>query len=150
MKPTARKEGLILQEVEEELVVYDTDQHHGHRLNRTAALVWHHCDGQKTVEDLVAMLQQELNPEADTDLVWLTLDRLQSAHLLEESPARPTDQTRASRRRFVRKVGLVGVLSLLLPVVETITAPTPAHAVSGPPPTCGQCESASFQCPPCL
>jgi len=42
------------------------------------------------------------------------------------------DVVRVSRREFVRKVGGVGALSLLLPIVTRIAAPTRAQAQSSP------------------
>ena len=129
MEPRARKEQLVVAEpIDDEVVVYDLQRDRAHRLNRTAALVWSHCDGQQTVGDLTGLLQAELDPVADEDLVRLALDQLSAAHLLENSRPRPADQVRTSRRQFVRKVGLVGTLSLLLPVVTSITAPTVAEA----------------------
>ena len=42
MLPVRRAEGLIVQEVAEETVVYDQKGHRAHCLNKTAALVWRH------------------------------------------------------------------------------------------------------------
>jgi hypothetical protein len=132
MIPKARQQGLLVQEVGDELAVYDQERHRAHRLNQTATVVWRHCDGMRSVNDLAAVLQKELNPVADHELVLLTLDQLNTAHLLETALARSVEETRLSRRAVVRKVGLVGVLSLLLPAVTTIVVPTPAQAQSSP------------------
>ncbi len=56
MQPQARQDKLLVQEVGDELVVYDQKRHVAHSLNRTAALVWQNCDGQRTVADLAALL----------------------------------------------------------------------------------------------
>ena len=132
MMPKARQEGLLVQEVGDELAVYDQEIHRAHRLNQTAAIVWRHCDGQRSVEDLTVVLQQQLNPVVDHEVVLLALDQLHSARLLETSVGRSVDETRLSRRAVVRKVGLVGVLSLLLPAITTLAVPTPAQAQSAP------------------
>ena len=148
MEPRARTEQLVVAEpIDGEVLVYDLERDRVHRLNRTAALVWSHCDGQRTVGDLTTLLQAELDPVADEDLVRLALDHLSAARLLEHSRPRPADQVRTSRRQFVRKVGLVGSLALLLPVVTSITAPTVAQAASGPP-TCTSCTTACTSCAP--
>lgn len=139
MMPKARQEGLLVQEVGDELAVYDQERHRAHRLNHSAAVVWRHCDGQRSVDDLTAVLQKEMNPVADHELVLLALDQLNNAHLLETPLARSTEETRLSRRAIVRKVGLVGVLSLLLPVITTIAVPTPAQAQSEIQ-TCNTCS----------
>jgi hypothetical protein len=131
MKPRAKQNGLLAEQLDDELIVYDPDRGRGHCLNRTAAAVWRCADGEHTVAELAAMLRQELDPVADENLVWHTLDRLNAAHLLEEPRPRSTEEIRASRREFVRKVGLVGVVSLLLPVVTSVAAPAAAQAQMG-------------------
>jgi hypothetical protein len=146
MNPRARKEELLVETVADELTVYDPESHRVHHLNRTAALVWEQCNGERTVAEITASLQTELDPVVDEHLVQHTLDRLAGARLLEGWAARTAEEARTSRRQFVRKVGLVGALSLLLPAVTSIVAPTPAQAQSGsgcepPPPGCGTCTS---------
>ncbi|MBP1685704.1 MAG: hypothetical protein H6Q33_1847 [Deltaproteobacteria bacterium] len=131
MKPRAKRNGLVSEQLEDELLVFDPDRGRGHCLNRTAALVWRRADGEHTVPELAAMLREELDPVADENLVWHTLDRLNAVHLLEEPQPRSPEEMRASRREFVRKVGLVGVVSLLLPLVTSVAAPAPAQAGGG-------------------
>jgi hypothetical protein len=144
MEPCARQEQLLVEEAGDELVVYDQERQQAHRLNRTAALVWRHCDGKRTAAQMAALLRKELNPEADETLVWVTLDRLSGSNLLQAPLQRSREQARASRRQFVRKVGMVGALSLLLPVITTIVAPTPAQAQSQ---GTGGCECIPCICP---
>lgn len=128
MKPRAKRDGLLSEQLEDELIVYDQESNRGHCLNRTAALVWRHADGDRTIADLVAILRAGLDPVADEDLVWHAVDRLNAAQLLEEPQVRSTDEMRASRRRFISKVGLLGVATLLLPVVTSVVSPSPAQA----------------------
>ena len=47
--PVARKENLVIQEMPEEVLVYDMDTNKAHCLNRTAAFVWKSCDGKNSV-----------------------------------------------------------------------------------------------------
>ncbi len=136
MKPKARHDELVVEEVADELVVYDQRRKVAHTLNRAAALVWRRCDGETSIADLADLLRSELDPIADEDLVLVALDRLEASHLLEEPIGRTLDEARASRRQVVRKVGRVGVLTLLLPAIVTLVAPTPAKAASGGP-ACG-------------
>lgn len=141
--PRARSKELLLQPTGDDLVVFDQERNIAHTLNRTAALVFEHADGTRSVADLVTLLQTELNETADEDLVEMTLDTLRRAHLLEEAGPRSAEALRASRRRFVRKIGLVGALTLLLPAVESTVAPTPVMAQSGDT-LCGPGFSAGF------
>ena len=130
MKPYARKEGLVVKELPDELLVYDLERHRAHCLNPTAALVWKHSDGQTSVEEIATLLHAELEAPADERLVWLALERLDKSHLLRECMSPPPELARCSRRQLVRKLGLVGGLTVLLPLVTSIVAPTPAEAAA--------------------
>ncbi len=130
MKPKARQEQLLVQEIGDEMVVYDQTRHKAHRLNRTAAIVWRHCDGRKEVADLAGVLRQKLDPCADEDLVRVSLNRLETAHLFQEPVGISVQDRRNSKRRFLRHAGHVAALALLAPIVESVVAPTAAHAKS--------------------
>ena len=147
VKPKAREEGLLTEQIGDELVVFDQQRKRASRLNKTVALVWRECDGTKSVSEIVAHLQKELNEAADENLVLLSLAQLDSAHLMEESVKQSTQDTRTSRREFVRKVGAVGVMSMLLPLITTMVVPTPAQAQSG---TCAACGCACGCSCPCV
>jgi hypothetical protein len=125
--PCARQEGLLQEAVLDGLVLYDTERHRAYTLNQTAALVWQHCDGKTSISDMTALLQRHEMP-SDEEVVWLALDRLGKAHLLEKWQRR--SETPVSRRAVMKKLGMAGGLIALLPVVESIIAPTPAQAQS--------------------
>ena len=135
MLPKAREEGLLLEEAGDELLVYDQKRDKCHCLNRTAALVFGHCDGETTVEDMVVLLEKELEIPVNDEMVELALDRLEKAQLLETELA---DGPTYTRRQVMQKLALGGALAALLPVVTTIVAPTPASAATF------TCESISF------
>jgi len=123
MKPLTRRDGLLLRELPDELLVYDTKQHRAHCLNRTAATVFRRADGTLTVADLARLLDPDAPRPAGEAAVRMALERLDEAGLLEGGPFRPA----LSRRDVVRRVGLGA--ALLLPAVASIVAPTPAEAV---------------------
>ncbi len=127
--PKAREDGLVVEELHDEVLIYDLKRHRAYCLNRTAALVWRHCDGQTPVAEMAELLEKELTLPADEKIVRMALDRLARARLLRERVT-PPDGARSSRREFARKLALVGGLSLLLPVVSSIVAPTPVEALS--------------------
>src|SRR5437870_3077851 len=81
----ARRDRLLVEDVRQELVVYDLERWTVHLLNPVAALVWRCCDGRTTVARLAALLRDELELSANEDLVLLALDELESKHLLEEA-----------------------------------------------------------------
>jgi hypothetical protein len=130
MNPRARQENLVVQEVGDETIIYDEQRNHAHRLNRTAGLVWSHCNGQRTIADLVSLLQRETDALVTEDMIWLALDRLETEHLLQEKLVRPEDAARITRRDVLRKAALVGGMTLLIPMVQSMVAPTPAMAMS--------------------
>jgi DNA-binding transcriptional ArsR family regulator len=156
IRPLARSGELLLEEVEGELLVYDQRRHVACRLNRTAALVWESADGERSVEDLVEVLRGELGGLADGDLVMVTLDRLEEHGLIESGyERRDFDTARLSRRRFIRRVGVVGAAALALPVVQSVVSPTPAAAAGSEsgvtcycPCYCGSCSSCN--CDTCV
>lgn len=117
--PKARKEELVLQEVEGELLVYDLRSNQAHCLNETAALVFRRCDGQSTVAEVSAQLRAR-DAALDEEALTLALSELARAGLLEEPVG-------LSRREFTRRAGLAAAL---LPAVVTMLAPTAAEAAS--------------------
>ncbi|MBM3335374.1 PqqD family peptide modification chaperone [Candidatus Sumerlaeota bacterium] len=51
-----RKEGLVVEEVDSDLIVADLAGLQMHVLNPVAAVIWRMCDGQQTAEDMAALL----------------------------------------------------------------------------------------------
>lgn len=124
--PQAREEGLMVRELPNEVLIYDLDGHKAHCLNETAALIWKHCDGRSTAEQIAASLANELKVSVDEDVVWVGVRRLSKANLLVKRIAPPVDLANtASRRELMKKVALVGGLS-----VASIFLPTAAEAAS--------------------
>ncbi len=145
--PRARLDELVVEELQDETLVYDLKRHKAGCLNRTAALVWRHCDGRTRVADVAALLNKELEIPADEAVVWMALDRLDRAHLLSEPVALPADRARYSRREMLRTLRRAAGISLLLPVIESIVAPLAAAQVS-----CLQQNQCGGQpdCTPCV
>src|SRR5215213_3048121 len=124
MNPQARHERLLTEEVADELVVYDLTTNKAHLLNRTAALVWQHCAGHTTVQQIATHLHQQVGLPEDDGLVWLALDRVQRAGLLQQPLTGATQPPTISRRTLIQRLGLAGKVAVLLPVVQTTNAPT--------------------------
>lgn len=124
--PRLRKKGLLIQELRDEVLVYDLERHKAHCLNPTAALIWRHCNGRTTVSEMAALLEEELGIPADEGLVWSALEKLGRAHLLRERVTRPEGVPRQSRRELLRKLALGLAGGVLLPAVTSILAPVAA------------------------
>ena len=118
MNPRARRDGLAVRTVDDELVIYDRTRDVAHRLNRPAALVWRHCDGRTDVPALSMMVRRTSRLAGDERFVWLALDELDRAHLLLTAD-RPGGRGRVSRRELL---GLVRGNGALLPRCESVEA----------------------------
>jgi hypothetical protein len=152
--PLARREQLIIQELPDEVLVYDLERHKAHCLNETSALVWKHCDGKTTVAEMTRVLERRLATPIDDDVVLLALNQLRRFHLLEEGSV-TIGTMKVSRRDLVRKYLPA---ALALPVILSIAAPAAAQAVSrcgnagdpctpaGPPFVQGTCCNNSLVC----
>ena len=132
MIPQARKEELIVRELGEEMLVYDLERDRAHCLNRLAALIWQRCDGERTVADLMRLLQDELPASGREDLILSALNQLSRARLLQEKVKKPEETSRFSRREVMRKLGRVAAISI--PLVTSITAPVRAQFGTPPDP----------------
>src|SRR5438132_8684351 len=98
IKPRARKEGLVVQQLPDETLVYDLDRDLAHCLNQTASLVWSRCDGRATAKEIARSVSRNLNQPVDEKIVWVALDQLSRNHLLAESPMPPANLDRKSTR----------------------------------------------------
>ena len=50
-RPTARRTGVLTEDVGDEVVVFDRETGNAHRLNRAATFVWRRCDGRTPVSE---------------------------------------------------------------------------------------------------
>jgi hypothetical protein len=142
IKPQARKEGLVIQRVADEVLVYDKDRNKAHCLNETAAAVWKHCDGKTTVEEMTSLLEKQLEVPVDEAVLGFGLDQLEKAHLLEEPINRVSNGKAISRREVMRRIGVGAAVAL--PLVTSIIAPRAAAAANCR--TAGQSCTGNGQC----
>ncbi len=117
--PTARYEGLIVTETQDDLLVYDQDRHHVHHLNPTAATIWRTCDGNRSINTIASVAG------IDEDDVVVALGKLQDAGLLNDTLV-PVERESRSRRSLLKKAGIAAA-------IVSVSAPTAAFAVSGAP-----------------
>lgn len=117
--PQARIDGLVIRELDDETLVYDTERDKAHCLNRTAALVWEQCDGRTTAREAARFLRSECGMSVDEDIVWLAVKQLERFHLVEPGRKSPS----VSRRDLVLKYAPA---ALTLPLILSISAPTRA------------------------
>jgi hypothetical protein len=95
--PRSRTDNLVIRELDDETLVYDTERSEAHCLNQTAALVWKQCDGKTTAAQAAQFLQSSLNMVVDADLIWLAVKQLERFDLVEMTRKSP----RVSRRKLL-------------------------------------------------
>jgi hypothetical protein len=128
VKPSRRRQGLVVTELEGEFLVYDLEAHRAHCLNATAAHVFRRCDGRTSVPSIAESLPKG-GARAREAAVWLALQKLDRAGLLEEAVG--GDNVAAagpSRREVLRRAAVLS--GLLLPAITSAVAPTPAEAAA--------------------
>ena len=143
----ARNNELVVQDLPDEVLVYDLKSHKAHCLNKTAAFIWKHCDGQRTVDEIARLMEKEWHTPVSEDSVWFALNKLSKAELLEERIVLPEAKAGMSRRSAVRRLGFGALLAV--PVVMSIVTPTPAASASVPV-VCQAClrkNTSSGNCP---
>lgn len=138
--PRARSDELVVQDLPDEVLIYDLKSHKAHCLNETAAFVWNHCDGQRTADDIARLMELEWRTPVAVDTVWSTLGKLGKAELLQEPIALPPSVGGVSRRNALRQLGRGALMAA--PVVLSIAAPKAASAASIPP-ICTACRKKS-------
>lgn len=120
-----KRDGLIVQELPEETLVYDLERHKAHCLEAMAAAVWEACDGKRTAVQIAARAGKRMGRPVTEEAVWLALRRLGRARLLDAPVVVPGGSRLTSRRDWLKKAAALGGLSVL-----SITAPTAAQAAT--------------------
>ena len=126
--PLARRDPLVINELHDEVLVYDPDSHDAYCLNPTSALVWKNCDGHSTISETTQLLGRELNAPVNEDVVWLALTQLKKANLLQGEVKAPSGTTKISRRELTRRIGIA---ALLLPAITVLSVPAVYAQASG-------------------
>jgi hypothetical protein len=124
ISPKARSKGIVVQEMQNEVLVYDLDANKAHCLNTSAALVWRSCDGTRSVADIVKEFETSGAGKVSEDFVWLALDQLQENQLLET--AVETRFSGTSRRQVLKTIGMASIVAV--PVIASLVAPQNALA----------------------
>jgi hypothetical protein len=132
----ARSEGLLVEIVDSETVVYDTDAEEIHCLAPLAAAVFEHCDGSTTVKDLAGLASSGLGEPVTVEQVESALAQLEKIELVAAPPRG------ISRRTLVRKTAVATAAITATPLITSIVTPAYAQIIS-PTPGCprGVCSS---------
>ena len=136
--PVARDEGLLIEHVADEVVVYDGDSKEAHCLSPLPAVVFTHSDGYRTVEDLAEVASVKLGENVTPDRVIDALSQLEERDLLKGG---------INRRQMLRKSAIAGGVVAAAPLISSVFAPAALAANSatcGPLICCPCCTGSGF------
>jgi len=137
--PAARSEGLIVERVGEESVVYDLESKEAHCLNPLAAVVFTHADGKSTTADIAELAGYRLGKPISEAEVAEAVDQLE-AHALLDTPTVLGEGI--SRRQAVKRFAAVAGAATATPLIASVTAPV-ASAQGSLIPTGSCCGNSS-------
>lgn len=129
MKPKARNREILIQELENEVLIYDLKINKAFSLNETCAMVWRVCDGVKDIDEIAQKLSFKTKELVNKEVVWLALESLKKENLLVDEIEIPKLFNGLNRREVIRKVGFATMVAI--PVITSLIAPTAANAQSG-------------------
>ena len=123
--PEARSSGLVVEEVVDEVLVYELETHLARLLSPQTAKIWRLCDGEQTIEDIAEELEVAQSAVQDT------IQELFIAELLDASPEKSVpdgERFDLSRRSVMRQAAAATLL--VAPAIVTLSIPAPAAALS--------------------
>jgi hypothetical protein len=139
LKPLARSDDLIIEEVGDELLVCDPEKNRAHSLNAFAARVWQACDGETTADELVVKL------DSDRDSVAWALAELSDCELLDRNGPVIAGNGGMTRRdlglRTAKMGAAVAIVSVALPVAEAAATVTPEACLLYTDSDCDNCTN---------
>ena len=119
--PRARTDGLIVEDLGDEVLIYDERTAYAHCLSSTAGDVWRACDGASTIDQVSERLG------VDSEKVVRAIEELETSGLLESG--QPTGSG-LTRREATGRIARVGAAAAAVPLIYSIAAPTALAAGS--------------------
>lgn len=125
--PEARSEGLLVEAIGDEYVIFDTAVREAHCLSPLAARVFERCDGRTRLEDVAAEIGSRLGTDVDVATIETALAELGARGLLVEPPL-VGDPGGMSRRTLVKRTAVATAALSAAPLVTSIVTPAYAQA----------------------
>ena len=126
--PLSRQSNIVVQELENEILIYDLNNNKAFCLNETSSSVYQFCDGKNSVAEISDLVSIKLKTLISEDLIQLALKGFQMNNLLENGDEIGDHFAGLSRREVVKMFGLASMVAL--PFIASIVAPTSANAAS--------------------
>jgi hypothetical protein len=130
----ARSEDLLVEQIDGEAVVYDLESKEVHCLKPLAAVVFAHCDGTSTTDEIAHIAERELGTTFTARDVEDAVNQLEAIGLVETPLVVLKDGV--SRRDVMKKTAFAGAIAAFAPLITSIAAPSAALAKSGIPSGC--------------
>ena len=134
--PKARVEDILFQEAGDELLVFDKKSHQAHCLNKLAGLVWRHCDGQRSFDDLARIVRQQSEVPADSQRSPWPCKNWHARNCSKQAVSQSRGNGSIPGGRLAARVGIGAAAALLLtPLVTSIATALPAAGIGSPQPS---------------
>ena len=109
--PLARRDGLVIRELDGEILIYDLSSQKALCLNQVAGAVWKMSDGETSAREIAGRISTQLGATVDERTVWSAIDRLGRDHLLQYCIPAPG---RVTRRQLAKAAAIAGPLVVAL------------------------------------
>jgi hypothetical protein len=140
--PVARDQGLLIETVADETVIYDLETKQAHCLKALAAAAFAYADGKNTAAEIAELASYRLGHAVTETEVAEAISQLGDCGLLDTSLVIHNGSNGISRRDAVKRIGAVAGAVAAAPLITSIIAPTAAMAGNSVLPTgctgCGQ------------
>ena len=113
LKPKAQSSELLIQELCDEILIYDVKTGKAFCLNESSSVIWNECDGKNSVEQIAEKASNKLKTKISQDFVRLAIEDLKSEGLLEDC-LNYSFLEKIDRRDMIKKVGLTTAAALPL------------------------------------
>jgi hypothetical protein len=133
--PHARRDGLAVEPIADEILIYDHDRDIAHCLTPVAARVWNACDGQHDHATIAALTGETATTVTDT------IAQLAELHLLTTSVAAPM-----TRRAVITRIAITGTAAATIPLIISSTIHAPLAHASTLATTCQSCSATGPAC----
>jgi hypothetical protein len=119
-RPVARAEGLLIESVGDETVIYDVDTKEAHCLKSLAAAVFMYADGSRTASDIAELAAYRMGTPVTEAEVVDAVAQLDSCALLDQGPL--VVHNGMSRRDALKRFGVVAGVATVTPLIATVSA----------------------------
>lgn len=127
-KPISRSNNIILQEIADEVLIYDLEVNKAFCLNETSAMIWQECNGKQSVTEISQKLSRKLKTNISKEIVWLAISQFKTDGLLKNDDEIGTPFDGLTRREVVKKIGFASMIAL--PTIASVVAPNAVQAQS--------------------